>query len=305
MPIIFGEALCLALLWDVVQLACFRGWPEGVAAVLAVPTVDPMVPISPSGDTPLHWLCKAGSSWSTFEVNGTSVEVDSAITALVPPGPLKPLQIRGLVTVRPSPLLILPAVDVAETLMVSATAYSASEWLVHLVGPCQTYIGSHDRWGARSQCKTTLVLCVPCKVESTCQGAASTWQGMALTCALLQELAAYKDGAMANSLDCASRTPLFYAHSAAAIEALLDSGVDVNARDCDGLDCVAFRITETMALDSTEFDLSIKDQACLALVHAPPPSHSNARTGLSGKPGLLITHAGFDVGFNSDGLFCC
>lgn len=84
---------------------------------------------------------------------------------------------------------------------------------------------------------------------------------MALTWGCLQELVAYKDGAMAVSLDGASRSPLFYAHSAAAIEALLDAGVDVNARDCDGLDCVAFRISETMALDSPDFDLSLKDQA--------------------------------------------
>lgn len=67
---------------------------------------------------------------------------------------------------------------------------------------------------------------------------------------------------MVKAVDCASRTPLFYAHSAAAIEALLDAGVDVNARDSDGLDCIAFRITETMALDNAQFDLDIEDQAC-------------------------------------------
>lgn len=113
-----------------VQLACFRGWPEGVAAVLDVPTLDPMVPISPSGDTPLHWLCKAGSSWSVCDVNGMSVEVDAAITALVPPGPLKPSQVRGLVTVRPLPLLILP-VDCAGRLISYTPADGASVLLVH------------------------------------------------------------------------------------------------------------------------------------------------------------------------------
>lgn len=107
----------------------------------------------------------------------------------------------------------------------------------------------------------------------------------ACVCIFVQELAAYKDGAMANAVDAASRTPLFYAHSPAAIEALLDAGADVNARDCDGLDCVAFRITETMALDTDKFDLSVKDQACPSqLLRLQPPtsdSRSHQRGGAS------------------------
>lgn len=87
-----------------VQLACFRGWSEGIAAVLAVPSVDPMAPINDAGDTPLHWLCKAGSSWADVAVGGKSVDIYAAMTALMAPGELKPSQIRGVVTVRPPPL---------------------------------------------------------------------------------------------------------------------------------------------------------------------------------------------------------
>eukprot|EP00892_Ulva_mutabilis_P003709 jgi/Ulvmu1/170/UM001_0174.1 len=164
---------------NLTALPCFAGWPEGAAAVLAEARVDPLVPISPAGDTPLHWVCKAGSCWASGDVNGASAEVDAEIAALYAPGPLQPKQVRGLVT----------------------------------------------------------------------------------------ELAAYKDGEMANAVDCARRTPLFYAHSAEAIDALLDAGVDVNARDADGMDCVAFRITESMAEDSPDFDLSIKDQIRLIVAH--------------------------------------
>lgn len=98
-----GRSRFLTVLTGAMQLACFRGWPEGVAAVLDVSELDPMVAISPAGDTPLHWLCKVGSTWATTDVNGTSVEVESALTALVEPCQLKPSQVRGLVTVRPSP----------------------------------------------------------------------------------------------------------------------------------------------------------------------------------------------------------
>lgn len=86
----------------------------------------------------------------------------------------------------------------------------------------------------------------------------------------MQELTAYADAAMCCATDRAGRTPLFYAHSAEAIEALLDAGVDVNAQDADNLDCVAFRITENMSKDSLTFDLSIKDQARHRLIHAGP-----------------------------------
>lgn len=241
------------------QLACFSSWPWGASAVMAVERMDPLARISPSGDTPLHWVCKAGSFWAGAAINGCSSEVDSELAALVPPRDVLPQHVRDLVVVRPlSPPSALPSAAAACNL--DDPCYPA----VHTGTGCVTTLW---RWGCNGKsCSSAACMCSGARrvgsrrVGLRLGAERARSQGKSIGC--VQELAAYKDGAMVNAVDCAHRTPLFYAHSAAAIDALLDAGADVNARDSDGLDCVAFRISESMAEDNPSFEISIKDQVC-------------------------------------------
>ena len=79
--------------------------------------------------------------------------------------------------------------------------------------------------------------------------------------ALTQALLALDGGRLAAERDGERRTPLFYAHAAECLHALLEHArTDLNAVDVHGLDAVTFRVRELVAQKAPSFDMPLREQ---------------------------------------------